>query len=44
MSQDLNKRVELKTERLLLRPFEFKDVETCSLRSDPEVANPMPQP
>ncbi len=27
MSQDLNKRVELKTERLLLRPFEFKDVE-----------------
>ena len=24
MSQDLNKRVELKTERLLLRPFEFK--------------------
>ena len=27
MSQDLNKRVELWTERLLLRPFEFKDVE-----------------
>ena len=47
MSQDLNKRVELKTERLLLRPFEFKDVEdVLGYASDPEVARyvPMPQP
>ncbi len=47
MSQDLNKRVELKTERLLLRPFEFKDVEdVLGYSSDPEVARyvPMPQP
>ena len=47
MSQDLNKRVELKTERLLIRPFEFKDVEdVLGYSSDPEVARyvPMPQP
>ena len=27
MTQDLNERVELQTERLLLRPFDFRDVD-----------------
>ena len=47
MGQDLNERVELKTERLLLRPFVFDDVEdVLSYASDPEVARyvPLPQP
>ena len=47
MSQDLNERVELTTERLLLRPFAFDDVDdVLSYASDPEVARyvPLPQP
>ena len=47
MSQDLNERVELKTERLLLRPFDFDDVDdVLNYASDPEVARyvPLPQP
>ena len=47
MSQDLNKRVDLNTERLLLRPFQFEDVDdVLAYASDPEVARyvPLPQP
>ena len=47
MAHDLNERVELNTERLLLRPFTFDDVDdVVAYASDPEVARyvPMPQP
>ena len=47
MGRDLDERVELRTERLLLRPFEFGDVEdVVSYASDPEVGRylPLPQP
>ena len=47
MGQDLNERVELTTERLLLRPFAFDDVDdVLNYASDPEVARyvPLPQP
>ena len=47
MSQDLDERVELSTERLLLRPFAFDDVDdVLSYASDLEVARyvPLPQP
>ncbi len=47
MGQDLNERDELRTERLLLRPFEFGDVEdVASYASDPEVGRylALPQP
>ena len=47
MTQDLNERVELNTERLLLRPFAFEDVDdVLGYATDPEVARylPLPQP
>ena len=47
MGRDLNERDELRTERLLLRPFEFGDVDdVASYASDPEVGRylPLPQP
>ena len=47
MGRDLNERVELRTERLLLRPFEFGDVDdVASYASDSEVGRylPLPQP
>ena len=47
MTQDLNERVDLSTERLLLRPFAFDDVDdVLAYASDPEVARyvPLPQP
>lgn len=47
MTQDLSERVELKTQRLLLRPFQFDDVDdVLSYASDPQVARyvPLPQP
>ena len=47
MIRDLNERDELRTERLLLRPFEFGDVDdVASYASDPEVGRylPLPQP
>ena len=47
MSQDLNERVELETERLLLRPFQFEDVDdVLSYSTDPEFGRflPIPQP
>ena len=47
MSRDLNERVELRTERLLLRPFEFGDVEdVASYASGTEVGRylALPQP
>ena len=47
MTQDLNKRVDLNTERLLLRPFQFEDVDdVLSYASDPEFGRylPIPQP
>ena len=47
MSHDLNERVELKTERLLLRPLELGDVDdVLAYASDPEVGRylPVPQP
>ena len=47
MGQDLNERDELRTERLLLRPFEFGDVDdVVSYASDPEMALylALPQP
>ena len=47
MEQDLNERVELRTERLLLRPLEFGDVDDVfSYASDPEMARylALPQP
>ena len=38
MTQDLNERVELRTERLLLRPFEFGDVDdVLAYASEPDV-------
>ena len=47
MSQDLNERVELQTERVLLRPFKLGDVgDVLAYASDPEVGRylPLPQP
>ena len=47
MGRDLNERVELRTERLLLRPFEFGDVDdVVSYASGPEVGRylSLPQP
>ncbi|MDE2869278.1 MAG: GNAT family protein [Chloroflexota bacterium] len=47
MSQHRNKPVVLRTARLLLRPFEFTDVDdVCAYASDPEVARfrPLPDP
>ena len=47
MTQDLNERVELKTDRLLLRPFDFADVDdVLAYASEPEFARylPIPQP
>ena len=47
MTQDLNERVELQTERLLLRPFDFRDVDdVLSYASEPEFGRylPVPQP
>ena len=47
MTQDINERVELRTERLLLRPFDFGDVDdVLSYASEPEFARylPIPQP
>ena len=47
MTQDLNERVQLKTERLLLRPFDFGDMDdVLSYASEPEFARylPIPQP
>ena len=47
MSHDLNQRVELTTERLLLRPLEFGDVDdVLAYASDPEVGRylELPQP
>ncbi len=47
MTQDLNERVELKTDRLLLRPFDLRDVEdVLAYASEPEFARylPVPQP
>lgn len=47
MTQDLNERVELRTERLLLRPFEFGDVDhVLAYASEPEFGRylPVPQP
>ena len=38
MTEDLNERVELRTERLLLRPFEFSDVDdVLAYASEPDV-------
>ena len=47
MSHDLNERVELRTERLLLRPFQVGDVDdVLAYASDPELARflDLPQP
>ena len=47
MTQDLNERVELQTDRLLLRPFDFGDVDdVLSYASEPEFGRylPVPQP
>ena len=47
MSQELDERVELETERLLLRPFDFGDVEdVVGYASEPELSRylPLPQP
>ena len=47
MSQELDERVELETERLLLRPFDFGDVEdVLDYASEPELSRylPLPQP
>ena len=47
MSQELDERVELETERLLLRPFDFGDVEdVLDYASEPELSLylPLPQP
>ena len=47
MSHDLNERVELRTERLLLRPFEVGDVDdVLAYASDPELRRfiDLPQP
>lgn len=47
MTQDLNERVELRTERLLLRPFDFGDVDdVLAYASEPKFARylPVPQP
>ena len=47
MNQELDERVELETERLLLRPFDFADVEdVLDYASEPELSRylPLPQP
>ena len=47
MTQDLNERVELRTDRLLLRPFDFRDVDhVLAYASEPEFGRylPVPQP
>jgi RimJ/RimL family protein N-acetyltransferase len=47
MTQDLNDRVELKTDRLLLRPFDFRDVDdVLAYASEPGFGQylPIPQP
>ena len=47
MSQELDERVDLETERLLLRPFDFGDVEdVLDYASEPELSRylPLPQP
>ena len=47
MTQDPNERVELRTDRLLLRPFDFRDVDDVfGYASEPEFARylPIPQP
>ena len=47
MTQDLNERVELRTDRLLLRPFDFRDVDdVLAYASEPEFSRylPIPQP
>ncbi len=47
MTKDLNERVELRTERLLLRPFDFRDVDdVLAYASEPEFGRylPLPQP
>lgn len=47
MTEDLNERVELRTRRLLLRPFDFSDVDdVLAYASEPDFARylPIPQP
>ena len=47
MTQDLNERVELRTDRLLLRPFDFRDVDdVLAYASEPKFGRylPVPQP
>ena len=47
MTQDLDERVELQTERLLLRPFDFgDDDDVLAYASEPEFGRylPIPQP
>ena len=45
MTQDLNERVELRTDRLLLRPFDFRDVDNVlAYASEPEFGRYLPVP